>query len=132
LQLAILGVKADQVPQGTADQQLAPAKFHQDGRYMRFWGNHDDAWSHSDLVEKWLVPVFGGHPLKVREGLIVHVRDGDKELGRLFLVHGHQGTLDSSRFAQLFKFLLRYFWRPAQRILKYSFNNPRQGFYTAL
>jgi hypothetical protein len=35
-------------------------KFHQDGRYLRFWGNHDDAWSHLDLVEKSLIPVLGG------------------------------------------------------------------------
>src|SRR5215212_4182216 len=35
-------------------------KFHQDRRYYRFWGNHDDAWSHSDLVEKLLIPALGG------------------------------------------------------------------------
>src|SRR5215210_8797674 len=43
--------------------------FHQDGRYLRFWGNHDDAWSHSDLVEKWLTPALGGSPLKMYETL---------------------------------------------------------------
>src|SRR5689334_14111655 len=55
-------------------------KFHGAGRYVRFWGNHDDAWSHSDLVEKWLVPALGGAPLKVYETLILHVRDGEKEV----------------------------------------------------
>jgi len=103
-------------------------KFHQDQRYLRFWGNHDDAWSHSDLVEQWLRPVLGGGPLKVRESLIMHVRDGEQELGRLFLVHGHQGTFDSERIAPLSKFALRYFWRPIQRIIKFSFNTPAKDF----
>lgn len=103
-------------------------KFHQEGRYMRFWGNHDDAWSHDDMVEKLLVPVFGGLPLKVRESLILHVRDGESELGRLFLIHGHQGTLDSDRIAPISKFLLRYFWRPFQRLTKIYLNTPSQDF----
>lgn len=103
-------------------------KFHQAGRYIRFWGNHDDAWSHPDLVDRWLVPALGGRPLKVREGLILHVRDGDEDLGRLFLVHGHQGTLDSDRIARVSKFFVRYFWRPIQRVIRYSFNTPATDF----
>lgn len=103
-------------------------KFHQDGRYLRFWGNHDDAWSHPDLVEQLLTPALGGGPLKVRETLILHVRDGEEELGRLFLVHGHQGTLDSDRIAPISKFFVRYIWRPIQRILKFSFNTPAKDF----
>lgn len=103
-------------------------QFHSDGRYLRFWGNHDDAWSHADMVERLLVPALGGGPLRVREALILHVLDGEKELGRLFLVHGHQGTFDSERIAPLSKFALRYFWRPVQRIVKFSFNTPARDF----
>ncbi|MGZ9234289.1 MAG: metallophosphoesterase [Anaerolineales bacterium] len=103
-------------------------KFHQDRRYLRFWGNHDDNWSHPDLVEQWLRPALGGEPLKVRESLILHVRDSEEELGRLFLVHGHQGTFDSERIAPLSKFVLRYFWRPVQRIIKFSLNTPARDF----
>jgi hypothetical protein len=103
-------------------------KFHQERRYLRFWGNHDDAWSHSDLVERLLRPALGGNPLKVYETLIMHVRDGKEELGRIFFVHGHQGTLDSDRIAPLSKFLVRYFWRPIQRILKFSVNTPAKDF----
>src|SRR5215213_5104821 len=103
-------------------------KFHQDGRYFRFWGNHDDAWSHSDLVKKWLTPVLGGTTLKVYETLIMHVQDGKEELGRLFLLHGHQGTLDSDRIAPLSRFLVRYFWRPIQRIFRLSINTPAKDF----
>jgi hypothetical protein len=104
------------------------AVFHRAERYLRFWGNHDDAWSHKDMVEKLLKPVFGGLPLQVRESLILHARDGENELGRLFLIHGHQGTLDSDRIAPVSKFLLRYFWRPLQRITKISLNTPSQDY----
>jgi hypothetical protein len=103
-------------------------RFHQAGRYLRFWGNHDDNWSHADLVEQLLRPALGASPLKVRESLILHVREGEEELGRFFLVHGHQGTIDSERIAPLSKFALRYFWRPVQRIIKYSFNTPAKDF----
>lgn len=103
-------------------------KFNQDGRYLRFWGNHDDAWSHTDLVENLLKPALGGGSLKVRESLILHVRDGEEELGRLFLIHGHQGTLDSDRIASLSKFIVRYIWRPIQRLIKFSLNTPAKDF----
>lgn len=103
-------------------------KFHQDGRYLRLWGNHDDAWSHPDLVKQWLIPALGGIPLKVRETLILHIRDGEEELGRILLVHGHQGTLNSERVASLFKFIARYFWRPIQRIFKIQVNSPAKDF----
>ena len=104
------------------------AKFHMNGRYLRFWGNHDDDWSHPDLVEKWLRPALGGNPIHVRESLILHVRDGETELGRLFLVHGHQGTLDSDRIAPISRILVRWFVRPFQRITKRSFNTPSKDF----
>ena len=104
-------------------------KFHLEGRYLRFWGNHDDAWSHPDLVEQWLRPAFGGDPLNVRESLILHVRDGEEELGILFLVHGHQGIFNSAeRLTRFSKFTLRYFWRPFQRLTKYSPNTPAKDF----
>ncbi|MGE5250987.1 MAG: metallophosphoesterase [Bacteroidota bacterium] len=103
-------------------------KFHQQGRYIRIWGNHDDAWQHPDLVEQWLIPALGGAPLKVQEALILHVREGEEELGRLFLVHGHQGTFDSDRIAPISRLFVRYVWRPIQRIIKRSFNTPAKDF----
>ena len=103
-------------------------KFHQDGRYLRLWGNHDDAWSHADLVEQWLVPALGGTALKVRETLILRICDREEELGRLFLLHGHQGTFNSERIAPLSKFVARYFWRPIQRFFKIRVNTPSQDF----
>jgi len=103
-------------------------KFHQEGRYLRFWGNHDDDWSHDDLVDLLLVPALGGSPLQVRETLILHVRDNGEELGRLFLAHGHQGTLESDRIAPISKWFVRYIWRPIQRLVKFSLNTPAKDF----
>jgi UDP-2,3-diacylglucosamine pyrophosphatase LpxH len=103
-------------------------KFHRDGRYLRFWGNHDDAWSHTDLVEQWLIPALGGLPLKVRETFILHVRDGEEELGTIFLLHGHQGTFGSDLIAPLSKLAARYLWRPIQRIFKIKVNTPATDF----
>jgi len=103
-------------------------KFHQDGRYLRIWGNHDDDWSHPDLVNQLLVPALGGGPLRVHESLILHVREGEEEFGRIFLTHGHQGTLESDRIAGVSKWLVRYVWRPVQRIIKVSLNTPAKDF----
>jgi UDP-2,3-diacylglucosamine pyrophosphatase LpxH len=103
-------------------------EFHRDGRYLRFWGNHDDAWSHTDLVEQWLVPALGDLPLRVRETLLLHIRDGESELGRILLLHGHQGTFASDRISPFSKFAARYFWRPIQRIFKIKVNTPATDF----
>ena len=104
-------------------------KFHRDGRYLSFWGNHDDAWSHPDLVEQWLTPALKGGPVKIHESLILHVCEGEEELGVLFLLHGHQGTFSSAeRIVPFSKFALRYFWRPIQRFLRISVNTPAKDF----
>lgn len=103
-------------------------KFHQGRRYYRFYGNHDDAWSHADLVERLLVPALGGAPLEVHESVILHFRDGEEELGSLFLIHGHQGTFDADRFALLARLVVRYIWRPIQRLTKISLNTPAKDF----
>ena len=103
-------------------------KFHQDRRYLRFWGNHDDAWRHPDLVKQRLVPALGDLPIKVYETLLLHVQDGEEMLGRILLVHGHQGTFDSDRIAPLSKFAARYLWRPVQRLFKIRLNTPAKDF----
>jgi hypothetical protein len=74
------------------------ARFHPD-RYVRIWGNHDDPWSDDEQVRKYLDPIFPG--IQFHEGLIFEVYEGGRVIGDLFLVHGHQGTLDSEFFAFL-------------------------------
>lgn len=98
------------------------ADFHREGRYERFWGNHDDLWGHPDAAEKRLVPLYPG--LRVREALKLSVVSGGQELGLILLAHGHQGTLESERFALVSKFVVRHFWRPMQRRFGFSATTP--------
>lgn len=100
------------------------ARFHRDGRYLRVWGNHDDDWRFPDKVTRHLAPIFGERPLPVPEGYLFNIRHNGERLGELLLVHGHQGSATSDRFAGLSKFFVRYLWRPFQRLTNYSVNTP--------
>jgi UDP-2,3-diacylglucosamine pyrophosphatase LpxH len=105
------------------------AKFHRAGRYLRFWGNHDDLWGHEGPVKRFLGPIFG-EDLKVREAAFVNVVEGDQPLGRLFLLHGHQGTSDADpeRIGWIARTFVRFVWRPIQRTFKVSVNTPAKDF----
>jgi predicted phosphodiesterase len=95
------------------------AKFHQAGRYLRVYGNHDDNWSFEDQVAGLLRPVYGDD-LEVYES----IRLLDHKLGTLWLTHGHQGTVNSDRFSRLSRIPTRFLWRPLQRLFKFSLNSP--------
>lgn len=99
------------------------ARFHNAGRYLRFYGNHDDAWAFPDQVARHLHPIFGD-ALTVHEGMRFRIVDGDRELGFLFMVHGHHGTRTSDRFGRLARIPVRLFWRPIQRVFGASLNTP--------
>lgn len=74
---------------------LREARFHPD-RLVRVHGNHDSAWQSEALVRQWMDPFFPG--LAYRDALLFEVSDpagGEQPVGEVFLVHGHQGTLDS-------------------------------------
>jgi hypothetical protein len=90
-------------------------------RYVRIFGNHDDDWMSPARVAKDLAPLM---PVDaVYEGLRFDVRDGDRAVGTLFLVHGHQGTLFSQRWRGLSRFFLRI-WRPLQRLFGFQVKTP--------
>jgi hypothetical protein len=105
--------KPDEVIQAYAQTLELEREFHSRGRYLRFWGNHDDLWRHSRAVSKRLDRLYP--EIKVREALRLRVMSDGEELGLIFLVHGHQGTLESERFAWFSKLVVRYIWRPLQR-----------------
>jgi len=100
------------------------AQFHQQGRYFRVWGNHDDEWQYAERVQQLLHKVYGDPPLLAHESLRFRVLDGEKELGMLFLIHGHQGDLKSDRFSALSRLIVRYIWRPLQRLTGIYLNTP--------
>jgi hypothetical protein len=102
------------------------AKFHQEDRYLRFWGNHDEAWRDPEAVKQHLDPIYG-KPLTVREGLLIRLTEGDQPLGTLFMVHGHQGTVESDRLAFLSKPVVRWLWKPLQNMTGISLNTPSKN-----
>jgi hypothetical protein len=100
------------------------ARFHKVGRYLRIWGNHDEDWSDEGAVRKHLWPIFG-EDLRVHEGVRVRIidsqaEDGNTELGELFLIHGHQGTLDSDTLLPFSRVMVRLFYAPVQRLTGFS------------
>lgn len=101
-------------------------EFHDQGRLVRFWGNHDDSWRHEGEVEKHLAPFLG--ELVVREALRLTVRNRGLTVGRLFFAHGHQGTLDSDRFSFASRLFVRYGWRPLQRRFHIASTTPARDF----
>ena len=98
--------------------------FSQQGRYLRFWGNHDEAWGNSDLAARLLRPMYGD-ALRLYESLRVPITNGTRTLGELFFVHGHQGTLNGERFNGVCRPLVRHFWRLVQ--LYTGLNSNGQG-----
>lgn len=96
------------------------------GRLLKIWGNHDDLWRYPAQVAKHLGPIFG--EIQIPEAVLVTVRRGGEPLGRVFLVHGHQGTGPSDRWKGLSRHFVRWVWRPIQRLLKISLNTPATDF----
>lgn len=112
----------------TYEHSLAlEAEFHKAGQYLRFWGNHDDLWRAEQAVARHLQPRFEGPPLKIRECLKLSVLDDGRQLGTLFLVHGHQGTDWSDRRSGPARLAVRCLWRPFQRLTGVSLNTPAKN-----
>ena len=100
------------------------ADFHDEGRYTRFWGNHDLAWKDTRLFQQRMSQ-YGYRDVEPIEALKLTVPyDGGTRRGELFLVHGHQGTADSDRYAFFSRLFVRYAWRNIQRRLNRPWNTP--------
>ncbi|NIR45376.1 MAG: hypothetical protein GWN99_13240 [Gemmatimonadetes bacterium] len=100
--------------------------FYEDGRYLRYSGNHDDEWESVSSVEKYLRKFFP--EFEVRQAARFRVQQQGTDLGTLFLAHGHQGTTFSDRHRWLAKFVVRNVWRPIQRFLKVPSTTPAKDF----
>ena len=106
----------------------AEAQFHTNAgdRFFKLWGNHDDLWRYPKQVARHLSKFFG--EIAVPEGLDVRVKQGQSEVGRIFLVHGHQGTPESDKWSKYSRYVVRWVWRPLQRLLKVSLITPAKSF----
>ncbi len=78
------------------------------GHYLRIWGNHDMDWRNPGLVKRYLQPVLR-QPVRVHPAVLL----GD----RIMIAHGHQGDFNSDRLAWLSRRVVRYLWKPIQRVL---------------
>ncbi len=92
------------------------------GRYWRFLGNHDESWQHGILVDLYLRPLLG--PVEPIKSLRLQVTDRGRPLGEIFLVHGHQGVKWEERLAWFSRRMLRYSWRPIQRLANLKTTTP--------
>lgn len=75
---------------------VSEARFHPD-RYIRIHGNHDDPWRSPRLVKQYLDPLFRG--IEFIDGLVFAYSGDADTSGEIFLVHGHQGTVESDLLA---------------------------------
>lgn len=112
------------------DTLLLEQKFALANRYYRLWGNHDDEWRYKSRANKFLKPYISRPPeeASVPEGLLLTLSEGQKKIGELLLVHGHQGTLESDRYAWLSRLAVRYLWRPFQRLTGIKSTTPARDY----
>lgn len=104
------------------------AEFHEVGRYRRFFGNHDLEWANPDRVAEPLQGRFGGKPLEVLEALKLRVVSDGEDRGRVFLLHGHQGTLDSDYLRRISEPFVRHVWRHIQRRGRIASTSPARNY----
>ena len=98
------------------------SRFFQSGRLYLLYGNHDMVKASEDFAPKYcstyyctetcqLAPLMPG--LTFYESVIIR----DKDSGRdICLTHGHQADPLNSSFWKMARFLVRYLWKPLERI----------------
>jgi predicted phosphodiesterase len=102
----------------------AERKFHEAGRYIRIWGNHDEIWGDPALVQKYLQDLYGTRHLEIPEAILFEARSGENTLGQILLLHGHQGTQNEGQGTKFAKWVLHNIWRPIQVLTGFSCNTP--------
>lgn len=104
---------------------LEEAKFLQQGRYYRLFGNHDLEWSYALQQQLFLKPIFGD-ALRIYEGLVLQTTYNEKTYS-IFLAHGHQGDKrsDGNPFST---WVVASIWTPLQRLLDITINTTSDSF----
>lgn len=101
------------------------AKFQQEKKYYKTFGNHDLTWKNKLDVNIWFKDIFT-LPLPVWEGILLKTIINEKPLS-IFLTHGHQGDKMSDNNA-LSTWMVAHIWRPLQRYLEINVNTPAKDF----
>lgn len=103
----------------------AEKKFHERNALVRIWGNHDDYWREKPIFQAYFSKLFP--KMKVHEALVLECRTRGEHLGNVVLLHGHQGSLSSERFATISRFFVRYFWRWFQKVSGFKLSTPAKN-----
>lgn len=103
----------------------AEARFLEQNRYCRIYGNHDLEWKY-DIQRNWFLKPLFGNQLKVYEGAVLTTSYNDKQYS-IFLSHGHQGDQksDGNAFSTWF---VAAIWTPIQRFLEISIDSIADSF----
>ncbi len=117
----------DKVIKKYAESLSLEANFHAPKRYIRIYGNHDDFWNNENSVNKHLRQIFKT-PLNVLSTARLLFKDGNNNLGEIFLAHGHQGTLDSDKYGKISRFFVRNLWRPFQNLTGIKTTTPARDY----
>ncbi|MGB0850216.1 MAG: metallophosphoesterase [Bacteroidia bacterium] len=97
-------------------------EFHAKAKLVKIWGNHDDAWNHLSQVKKHLFPFFDN--IRTYEALSCRAVINERTLGDILLVHGHQGSSASDKFAGISRWFVRVIWRNVQRLFNIPLSTP--------
>jgi predicted phosphodiesterase len=103
----------------------AEAKFHEQGKYHKTFGNHDTIWKNKLDVDIRFKEIFT-LPLPVWEGILLKTKINDRSLS-VYLTHGHQGDKLSDNNT-LSTWLVAHIWRPVQRYLQINVNTPAKDY----
>jgi predicted phosphodiesterase len=101
------------------------AKFQQENKYYKTFGNHDITWKNKLDVDIWFKGIFD-LPLPVYEGMLLKTIVNNKALS-IFITHGHQGDKmsDNNAFST---WMVAHIWRPLQRYLQINVNTPAKDY----
>ncbi|MEP6927342.1 MAG: metallophosphoesterase [Ginsengibacter sp.] len=117
--------KPEQVISKNIKALSSEARFHEQKKYFKTFGNHDLTWKNKLDVDLWFKGIFT-LPLPVYEGLLLKTNIEDKPLS-IFLTHGHQGDKMSDNNS-LSTWLVSHIWRPLQRYLELNVNTPAKDY----
>ena len=98
------------------------AKYHRCGRLYMIYGNHDIVKRDPRFAAKHFQSYYCDMAMCERplcpeitfcEGIILRDQRGKRDI---YLTHGHQADLWNSTFWRLSRFLVRYVWRPLEKL----------------
>lgn len=104
---------------------LSEARFLQQNRYYRIFGNHDLEWKYPFQQILYLKPIFGD-ALRIYEGIELQTMHNNKTYS-IFLTHGHQGDKRSDG-NPVSMWIVAAIWTPIQRFLDINVNTTSDSF----